>query len=91
VARIAKAPATKPPTDIRKRFPMVGQAARLEQPTAKIDLLFVLDNQRWMPRHEGNSRIAGDNLRLIYSLLNGTYMLMGSCCQEKEPWGKTKL
>jgi hypothetical protein len=37
VARIAKAPATKPPSDIRKRFLMVGQAARLEQPTAEID------------------------------------------------------
>jgi hypothetical protein len=77
VTRIAKALATKPPADMRKWFPMIGQVARLEQPAAEIDLLIGLDNQRWMPKHEDSSRMAGDNLRLMYLSLSGTYMLMG--------------
>jgi hypothetical protein len=75
--RIAKAPATKPPADVRKRFPMIRQEAVLEQPAIEINLLIGLDNQRWMPKHESSSRMAGDNLRLVYLSLGGMYMLMG--------------
>jgi hypothetical protein len=76
VTRITKAPATKLPADMRKQFPMIGQVARLEHPGTEIDLLIGLDNQRWMAKHEDSSRMAGDNLRLMYSSLSRTLALI---------------
>jgi hypothetical protein len=41
-------------------------------------LLIGMDNQRWMPRHIGNSQVEGDNLRLMQSVLGRACILMRS-------------
>jgi hypothetical protein len=41
-------------------------------------MLIGIDNKGWMPKHVGSSKVDGDNLRLMQSMLSPQCILMGS-------------
>jgi hypothetical protein len=66
VNRIATLAATDAPTDIKRRLPQAkGFGKRLARPAGDVEILIGMDNQGWMPKHVGSSRVEGDNLRLM--------------------------
>jgi hypothetical protein len=79
VDRIATLAARDVPTDIERRLPQARDfGKRLARPAGDVEMLIGMGNQGWMPKHVGSSRIEGDNLRLMQSLLSPRCILMGS-------------
>ncbi len=71
--------ATDVPPDIERRFPQAeGFRERLARPARGVEMLIGMDNQGWMPKRVGSSKVEGDNLRLIQSMLSTRCILMGS-------------
>jgi hypothetical protein len=71
--------ATDVPTDIERRLQQAkGFGERLARPAGSVEMLIGLDNQGWMPKHVGSSKVEGDNLRLMQSMLSPRCILMGS-------------
>jgi hypothetical protein len=65
--------------DIVTRLPRTkGFAEKLARPAEDVEMLVGMDNQGWMPMHVESSRIEGDNLRLMQSVLSPRCILMGS-------------
>jgi hypothetical protein len=55
-----------------------GFVEKLAWPAGDVEMLVGMDNQGWMPMHVENSRVEGDNLRLMQSVLSPCCILMGS-------------
>jgi hypothetical protein len=55
-----------------------GFVEKLAQPAGDVGMLVGMDNQGWMPMHVESSRVEGDNLRLMQSVLSPRCILMGS-------------
>ncbi len=65
--------------DIVTRFPRTkGFVEKLAWPVEDVEMLVGMDNQGWMPMHVESSRVEGDNLRLMQSMLSPRCNLMGS-------------
>jgi hypothetical protein len=65
--------------DIVPRLPRTkGFVEKLARPAGDVEMLVGMDNQGWMPMHVESSRVEGDNLRLMQSVLNPRCILMGS-------------
>ncbi len=65
--------------DIVTRHPRTkGFVEKLARPVGDVAMLVGMDNQGWMPMHVESSRVEGDNLRLMQSVLSPRCILMGS-------------
>ncbi len=65
--------------DIVTRLPRtMGFVEKLVRPAGDVEMLVGMDNQGWMPMHVESSRVKGDNLRLMQSVLSPRCILMGS-------------
>jgi hypothetical protein len=65
--------------DIVTRLPWtLGFVEKLARPGGDVEMLVGMDNQGWMPMHVESSRVEGDNLRLMQSVLSPRCILMGS-------------
>jgi hypothetical protein len=65
--------------DIVTRLPRTkGFVEKLARPAGDVEMLVGMDNQGWMPMHVESSRVEGDNLRLMQSMLSPRCILMGS-------------
>jgi hypothetical protein len=65
--------------DIVTRLPRTkGFVEKLARPAGDVEMLVGMDNQGWMPMHVESSRVEGDNLRLMQSVLSPRCILMGS-------------
>jgi hypothetical protein len=79
VDRITTLAATNVPEDIITRLPRTkGFVEKLARPAGDVEMLVGMDNQGWMPMHVESSRVEGDNLRLMKSMLSLRCILMGS-------------
>ncbi len=65
--------------DIVTRLPRTeGFVEKLARPAGDVEMLVGMDNQCWMPMHVESSRVEGNNLRLMQSVLSPRCILMGS-------------
>ncbi len=65
--------------DIVMRLPRTKVfVEKLARPAGDVEMLVGMDNQGWMPMHVESSRVEGDNLRLMQSVLSPRCILMGS-------------
>ncbi len=65
--------------DIVTRLPRTeGFVKKLARPAGDVEMLVGMDNQGLMPMHVESSRVEGDNLRLMQSVLSSRCILMGS-------------
>jgi hypothetical protein len=65
--------------DIVTRLPRTkGFVEKLARLAGDVEMLVGMDNQGWMPMHMESSRVEGDNLRLMQSVLSLRCILMGS-------------
>ncbi len=70
---------TAVPADIRRRLPQAkGLGEKLARPAGDVEMLVVMDNQGWMPKHVESSQVEGNNLRLMQSILSPRCILMGT-------------
>ncbi len=59
--------------DVVTRIPQTeGFAEKLARPARDVEMLIGMDNQGWMPVHVESSRLEGDNLRLMQSVVERT-------------------
>ncbi len=65
--------------DIVTRLPRAKDfVEKLARPAGDVEMLVGMDNQGWMLMHVESSRVEGDNLRLMQSVLSPRCILMGS-------------